>query len=68
MIDAARDFAKSKGRDDIYDVMFRTTIPAGYATCLFKIEKGDASSQQRWSRYTEILEKKNLKLTRDRIE
>lgn len=68
MIDAARDFAKSKGRDDIYDVMFRTTIPAGYATCLFKIEKGDASSQQRWSSYTEILEKKNLKLARDRIE
>ncbi|MBX3722604.1 MAG: hypothetical protein KF713_12250 [Turneriella sp.] len=62
MIDAARDFARSKGRDDIYDVMFKTTIPAGHATCFFEIEKGDAGSAERWARYTEILEKKNLKI------
>lgn len=62
MIDAARDFAKTKGRDDIYDVMFKTTIPAGHATCFFEIEKGDAGSAERWARYTEILEKKNLKI------
>lgn len=62
MIDAARDFAKTKGRDDIYDVMFKTTMPAGHATCFFEIEKGDAGSAERWARYTEILEKKNLKI------
>lgn len=62
MIDAARDFARSKGRNDIYDVMFKTTIPAGHATCFFEIEKGDAGSAERWARYTEILEKKNLKI------
>lgn len=62
MIDAAREFAKAQGRDDIYDVMFKTTIPNGYDTCFFKIEKGDAASAERWARYTEILEKKNLKL------
>lgn len=62
MIDAAREFAKTKGRDDIYDVMFKTTMPAGHATCFFEIEKGDAGSAERWARYTEILEKKNLKI------
>lgn len=62
MIDAARDFAKTKGRDDIYDVMFKTTMPAGHATCFFEIEKGDAGSAERWARYTEILEKRNLKI------
>ncbi|MFO1470884.1 MAG: hypothetical protein U1F27_07610 [Turneriella sp.] len=62
MIDAAREFAKAHGRDDIYDVMFKTTIPNGYDTCFFKIEKGDAASAERWARYTEVLEKKNLKL------
>ena len=40
----------------------KTTIPNGYDTCFFQIEKGDASSAERWARYTEILEKKNLKL------
>jgi hypothetical protein len=64
MIDAAQEFAKSKGRNDIYDVMFKTTIPAGYETCFFKIEKGDADSAERWARYTEVLEKKNLKLAK----
>ena len=62
MIDAAREFAASKGRNDIYDVMFKTTIPAGYETCFFQIEKGNSASAERWARYTEILEKKNLKL------
>ncbi len=62
MIDAAREFAKSKGRNDIYDVMFKTTIPAGYETCYFQIEKGTAGSTERWARYTEILEKKNLRI------
>lgn len=65
MIDAARDFARSKGRDDIYDVMFRTTMPAGHETCFFVIEKAassDNSAQERWARYTAVLEKKNLKL------
>ena len=28
----------------------------------FEIEKGDAGSAERWARYTEILEKKNLKI------
>ena len=64
MINAAREFAQSKGRNDIYDVMFKTTIPAGYDTCFFKIEKGDADAQARWARYTEVLEKKNLKIAR----
>jgi len=62
MIDAAREFAASKGRHDIYDVMFQTTIPAGYDTCFFRIEKGDAGAAERWARYTEVLEKKNLKI------
>lgn len=62
MIDAAREFAATKGRDDIYDVMFKTTMPAGYETCFFQIEKGTAGSAERWARYTEVLEKKNLKL------
>lgn len=71
MINAAREFAASKGRHDIYDVMFKTTMPAGYDTCFFKIEKGDTSTplsasatQARWARYTEVLEKKNLKIAR----
>ncbi len=68
MIDAARDFAASKGRNDIYDVMFKTTMPAGAPTCHFEIEKGatDAlgknAAAERWARYTEVLEKKNLKI------
>jgi len=62
MIDAAREFASAQGRHDIYDVMFKTTIPNGYDTCFFKIEKGNAASTERWARYTEILEKKNLKM------
>ena len=62
MIDAARDFSRAQGRDDIYDVMFKTTIPNGYETCFFMIEKGDAASAERWARYTEVLEKKNLKM------
>lgn len=66
MIDAAREFARSKGREDIYDVMFRTTIPSGHSTCFFVIEKAEpddaAKAQERWARYTEILEKKNLRL------
>jgi hypothetical protein len=61
MIDAARDFAKEQGRDDIYDVMFKSTMPAGHPTCYFQIEKGNAENQERWARYTEILEKKNLR-------
>ena len=39
MIDAAREYARSQSRNDIYDVMFRTTIPAGRPTCFFVIEK-----------------------------
>jgi len=65
MIDAARDFAKGKGRDDIYDVMFQTTIPSGHDTCFFNIEKGAPGSEERWTRYTAILEKKNLKLAQN---
>lgn len=61
MIDAAREFAQAQGRHDIYDVMFKTTIPNGYETCFFKIEKGDTASAERWARYTEVLEKKNLR-------
>ncbi len=66
MIDAAREFARAHGRDDIYDVMFHTTIPAGHPTCFFVIEKANAGNaretQERWARYTEVLEKKNLRL------
>jgi hypothetical protein len=62
MIAAAREFALSKGRNDISGVMFKTTIPAGYETCYFQIGKGSDGSAERWARYTEILEKKNLKI------
>lgn len=68
MIEAAREHAQAHGRRDIYDVMFRTTIPAGHATCFFVIEKpaaGEATkAQERWARYTDVLEKKNLRLAR----
>jgi hypothetical protein len=37
MIDAAADFTKSQGREEIWDVAFKTTIPSGDETCYFKL-------------------------------
>jgi len=66
MIDAALEFAKANGRDDIWDVGFKSTIPNGAQTCYFQLEKAQSEADtRRWARYTQVLEKKALKLARD---
>ncbi len=61
MIDAALEYAKAQGRDDIWNVGFRNTIPNGAQTCYFQIEKAKEGDQERWTRYTKALEGKALR-------
>ena len=64
MIDAALDFVESKGHDrQAWDVAFKKTIPDGGPTCFFEIKKGKPEDQRRWTRYTEVLENKALRLS-----
>ena len=60
MIDAASDFTHEQGRDAIWDVAFKTTIPSGSTTCLFEIFRGDPDASRAWVEYTKILENKAL--------
>ncbi|MBU2515756.1 L-2-amino-thiazoline-4-carboxylic acid hydrolase [bacterium] len=64
MIDAAMDFVKSQGREDIWDVAFRTTIPSGEETCFFQIQHGDPEQARKWAEYTEFIEKKALEIAK----
>jgi len=62
MIDAAMDFLKSQGREDIWDVAFETTIPSGSETCYFELRRGDSVEGRKWAKYTKQLEEKALKI------
>ena len=61
MIDAARDFMKSQGRDDIeWDVGFLSTTPSGSAPCQFQLQSGDPEKARQWATMTNMLEQKSL--------
>jgi len=60
MIDAAVDFVKSQGREDVWDVAFKPTIPSVSETCFFEIQRGNPEEARKWSEYTRLLEEKAL--------
>jgi len=62
MLDAASDFCKEQGRDDIWDVAFKTTIPSGNETCFFEIQRGNPDEARKWSEYTRLIEQKALEI------
>lgn len=62
MIDAALEFLKSIGREDVWDIFFKATIPAGNETCLFIGERGDRENPRKWGEYTRLLEEKGLEI------
>ncbi|MBW1894653.1 MAG: hypothetical protein JRI91_13290 [Deltaproteobacteria bacterium] len=64
MIDAAMNFAKSQGRDDVWDVAFRTTIPSGSKTCYFEVYKGNPEETRKWAEYTRLIEDKALEIAK----
>ncbi len=64
MIDAAKDYANSQGREYTWDVAFRTTIPSGEETCFFEIQHGDPEQIRKWGEYTEFIEKKALEIAK----
>ncbi len=64
MIEAAMDFAKSQGREDVWDVAFRATIPSGSETCYFEIFRGDPEESGKWSDYTCLIEEKALEIAK----
>jgi hypothetical protein len=68
MIDAAMDYVREQGveEDTQWDVAFKKTIPDGGHTCFFEIKKGNPEDRQRWTRYTEALEKKALRIAAGR--
>ena len=43
-----------------YQVEFKTTIPSGAETCLFKITKKKPNEKDKWDDYSKVLEKKAL--------
>ncbi len=43
-----------------YQVEFKTTIPAGAETCLFRITKKNSDEKDRWEEYSKVLEKKAI--------
>ena len=61
MIEAALDHARAHGREGVWDVAFRATIPSGSQTCLFEILK-DIGDGGQWAEYTRILEEKALEV------
>ncbi|EQA38357.1 hypothetical protein LEP1GSC047_2092 [Leptospira inadai serovar Lyme str. 10] len=61
MLDAAIEFMKTQGRTGNWDVMFKSTIPAGAETCYFHVEKNSAQAGARWEKYTKLLETKALR-------
>lgn len=62
MLDAAMEFMRSQGRTDVWDVVFRATIPAGSETCHFEIFRGNPEEARQWAEYTKLLEEKALKI------
>jgi hypothetical protein len=56
------EFLKEQGREDVWDVAFKTTIPAGSDTCFFVEEKGNPQEARKWSKYTDLLDEKALKI------
>lgn len=64
MMDAATDYVRTQGREGVWDVSFKTTIPAGAETCLFVLEKGDPEKTRKWAEYTQIIEKKALEIAK----
>ncbi|MGK5094532.1 hypothetical protein WDW89_21285 [Deltaproteobacteria bacterium TL4] len=65
MIEAAKDFMVSQGRDDVWDVWFQTTIPSGSETCHFEIETGgNPDSIRKWEEYTHLMEDKALEIAK----
>jgi hypothetical protein len=62
MLDAAMEFLRSQGREDVWDVVFRTTIPSGSETCHFEIYRGNPQEARQWSEYTRLLETKALEI------
>ncbi|MCJ7538445.1 MAG: hypothetical protein MUO88_02155 [Desulfobacterales bacterium] len=62
MIDAAVDFVKSQGREDVWDVAFKSTIPSGSETCFFGIQRGNPEEARKWAEYTRLLEEKALEI------
>jgi hypothetical protein len=62
MIDAAQEFLKKQGREEVWDVEFKTTIPAGADTCHFVIQKGSPEERRKWEEYTRELERKALRI------
>jgi hypothetical protein len=64
MIDAGANFAREQGRDSIWDVAFKTTIPSGSTTCCFEVFRGDPDASRAWADYTQILDEKALELAR----
>lgn len=63
MIEAARDFARTRGFG--FDVRFDSTIPAGAKTCHFTMWKASESERAEWADYTRRLEAKALEMARE---
>ena len=57
IIDAFRD---SGLLQHDYHVKFKSTIPAGAETCLFRITKKNPDEKDRWEEYSKVLEKKAI--------
>jgi hypothetical protein len=64
MMDAAMNFLKNQGREDIWDITFRTTIPAGSETCFFEVERGNPDEVRKWAEYTRFIEQKALEIAK----
>ncbi len=67
MIDAAMEFARQQGREDIWDVAFQTTIPSGSETCYFELFRGDPEESRKWSEYTRLMEEKAIVIAKKKV-
>ncbi|MFX0032780.1 MAG: hypothetical protein ACFE8E_08910 [Candidatus Hodarchaeota archaeon] len=61
IIKAFEDSGKLKNE---YQIEFKNTIPAGAETCLFVITKKKVGENNHWEKYSEMLEKKALDLSK----
>ncbi|MBI9076435.1 MAG: hypothetical protein JEZ02_13600 [Desulfatibacillum sp.] len=66
MIDASTDFMESQGREKVWDVEFKSTIPSGAETCFFTMEKGGPDQKRKWGEFTRLIEEKALDLAAKR--
>ena len=64
MIDAAMEFVAENGRQDVWDVRFKTTIPSGAESCFFTMNRASPEEKRKWEKYTRALEKKSLNLAK----